>query len=135
VTDLLDRIGFHVDDVPDATRLVNQVREFAAQGVQVPHMWAVTSGPTDPTHEDHIELEFGISTEAGKGALAFGIADTVYVPAHGTNEGDVDYQLGGAHPGGFPPKAEVPLSDVLTALEQFIRTHQRPTSIEWVSTR
>ncbi|WP_407676091.1 Imm1 family immunity protein [Prauserella sediminis] len=74
-----------------------------------------------------------MSAEPGKGALAFGAGDSIYVPAHGTNAEDVDYQLGGAHPGGFPPKAEIPLDDMLAVLEQFLRTNQRPTGVEWVA--
>lgn len=97
-------------------------------------MRAVAAGPSDPTHEDHIELEFGISTEPGKGALAFEADDSIYVPAHGANDEDVDYQLGGSHPGVFAPKAEVPLDDMLVALEQFLRTKQRPADIEWIAT-
>ncbi|GAA1253246.1 hypothetical protein GCM10009676_45410 [Prauserella halophila] len=131
MTDLLDRIGFHVDDVTDVITFLGQVRDLATRGVEVPHMWAVAAGPVDPTHEDHIELEFGISTEADKGALAFGAGDTIYVPAHGTNDEDIDYQLGGAHPAGFPPKAEVPIDKVIAALEQYVRTRQRPTVIDW----
>lgn len=134
MTDLLDRIGFHVDDITDVPTFIDQVRDFAARGLELPHMWAVAAGPADPTNEAHIELEFGISIEPGTGALAFGAGDHIYVPAHGTNTEDVDYHLGGAHPGGFPPKAEVPLKDMLTALEQFLRTHRRPTSIEWTLT-
>jgi len=131
VTSLLDRIGFHVDDITDVTAFIDEVRAFAARGVQVPHMWAVAAGPEDPTHDDHIELEFGISTQPGTGALTFGTGDTIYVPTHGTNDDDVDYQLGGAHPGGFPPKAEVPLDDMLSALEEFIKDKRRPTNVTW----
>lgn len=131
MTDLLDRIGFHVDDVTDVSAFIDEVRDFVARGVEVPHMWAVAAGPGDPTHDEHIELEFGISTEPGKGALTFGAGNSIYVPAHGSNDDDVDYQLGGAHPGGFPPNAEVPLDDVLGALEEFIAAKRRPTNITW----
>ncbi|MBK1784454.1 Imm1 family immunity protein [Prauserella cavernicola] len=132
MTDLLDLTGFRVEDVPDATQFVAHVREFAAQDRDAAHFWVIAAGPTDVRHDDHVELEFGVSNEPGIGALTFGQRDDQYVPAIGTNDEEVSYQLAGLHPSYLPAKAEVPLDDMLAALAQFIRTHQRPTSIEWV---
>ncbi|MCP2254321.1 Immunity protein Imm1 [Prauserella aidingensis] len=132
MNNLLDLTGFRVDDVPDVSRFIDRVREFAAGDLEAAHFWVVAAGPTDVRHEDHVELEFGVSTAPGVAALTFGQRDGQYVPAGGTNEDEVDYQLAGLHPSYLPPGAEVPLPDMLTALEEFLRTHQRPTSITWV---
>lgn len=131
MTDLLELTGFHVDDVPDVDAFIARVREFVAQGVEVGHFWVIAAGPKDVRATDHVELEFGISDKPDVGALTFGQRDEQYVPAHGMNEDEVEYLLGGLHPSYLPPQAEAPLEDVLTALEQFLRTHQRPANIEW----
>lgn len=131
MTDLLDLIGFHVDDVPNVDEFLAGVRDFAGRGVNVPHFWVVAAGPKDIRHSDHVELEFGVSATPGVGALAFGHGDGHYVPAHGTNDEDVEYWQAGLHPSYLPPGAEVPLEDVLAGVGEFIRTGRRPTGIQW----
>lgn len=132
MTDLLDLTGFRVEDVPDAVEFVAQLRDLAEQDRDAAYFWVIAAGPTDVRHENHVELEFGVSDQRGVGALTFGQHDGQYVPAHGTNDKEADYQLAGLHPSYLPAKAEVPLDDMLAALDQFIRTHQRPTCVEWI---
>ncbi|OLT45211.1 hypothetical protein BJF85_02155 [Saccharomonospora sp. CUA-673] len=132
MTDLLELTGFHVDDVPDVDAFVARVREFAAQGLEVGHFWVIAAGPKDVRAADHVELEFGISDKPGVGVLAFGQGDEHYVPAHGTNEDEVEYMLGGLHPSYLPAKAEVPLEDVYAGLDQFLHTQRCPVVLDWI---
>ncbi|MFC5054314.1 Imm1 family immunity protein [Saccharothrix xinjiangensis] len=54
-----------------------------------------------------------------------------FVPVDGLNQDWAEYSVQGGHDQGMPPGAELPLNRVFTAVEEFARTGQRPTSVHW----
>ncbi len=55
-----------------------------------------------------------------------------FVPANGVNAEWVTYYTAHLHDNSMPPRAELPLADVLAAAEEYVRTSRRPTCVEWI---
>lgn len=74
-------------------------------------------------------LVVGVRGELG--ALEW-IDDERFVPANGLNPEWVTYYTVHLHDNSMPPRAELPLADVLAAAEEYVRTRRRPTCVEWI---
>lgn len=73
-------------------------------------------------------LVVGVRGEVG--ALEW-IDDERLVPADGLNPQWSPYYTVHLHDNSMPPSAELPLETVLAAAEEYVRTGQRPTCVEW----
>ncbi len=73
-------------------------------------------------------LVVGVRGEVG--ALEW-IDDERFVPANGMNNEWGTYYTVHLHDNSMPPHAELPLATVLAAAEEYVRTGQRPTCVEW----
>lgn len=67
------------------------------------------------------------------GALTWYAKPGRFVPTNGMNNEYVDYWTWCGHESPMWPRAEVPVEQAYAALEELIRTHQRPTCVEWVA--
>ncbi len=74
-------------------------------------------------------LVVGVRGELG--ALEW-IDDERFVPSNGVNPEWVTYYTVHLHDNSMPPRAELPLADVLAAAEEYVRTRRRPTCVEWI---
>jgi hypothetical protein len=74
-------------------------------------------------------LVVGVRGEVG--ALEW-IDDERFVPANGLNPQWSAYYTVHLHDNSMPPSAELPLATVLAAAEEYVRTGQRPTCVEWM---
>lgn len=54
-----------------------------------------------------------------------------FVPANGVNPEWVTYYTVHLHDNSMPPRAELPLADVLAAVEEYVRTGRRPMCVDW----
>ena len=66
------------------------------------------------------------------GALEW-IDDERLVPANDMNAERATYYTVHLHDNSMPLRAELPLATVLAAAEEYVRTGQRPTCVEWTS--
>jgi hypothetical protein len=64
------------------------------------------------------------------GALEW-IENERFVPANGVNPEWVTYYTVHLHDNSMPPRAELPLADVLAAAEEYVRTGRRPICVDW----
>ncbi len=108
---------------------MSTLRDVHAKGVEIPSMWNLAAGPTDPKSPDQVALNFGLNNNTG--ALEWNEGDASLVPCTGTNIEWTTYYLAGMHDTPVPPHAEVPTDIVFAALQEFLRTGERPTCLEW----
>jgi hypothetical protein len=78
-------------------------------------------------------LAVGVRGEVG--ALVWYAKSGRLVPADGMNRDYVDYSTWFGHESPMRPGAEVPIDQVYAALDELIRTHQRPKCLRWRSVR
>ena len=76
-------------------------------------------------------LALGVRGEVG--ALVWYAKPGRFVPSGGMNAEYVDYWTWFGHESPMRPGAEVPIGQVCGALEELIRTHRRPTCVDWVA--
>lgn len=126
---ILDSPFLHVDDLTVDVDLVAELRRLHAGGVEVPCFWSVAAGSRDPYSPEQISLHFGVN--GGLGMLQWNESGVSLVPEGGTNAQWSVYQLGGLHETPIPPRAEVPLETVYSALAEFLETRRRPTRVRW----
>ena len=88
-------------------------------------LFQLGGGPDDPC------LALGVRGEVG--ALVWYARPGRFVPVNGLNENYVDYWTWFGHESPMRPHAELPIDQVYAALEELIRTHQRPTCVAWVA--
>ncbi len=105
-------------DLPTVLATVNDQR-----GSSSGRVWFLV---TEPDVEAPC-LVVGVRGELG--ALEW-IDDERFVPANGVNPGWVTYYTAHLHDNSMPPRAELPLADVLAA-EEYVRTGRRPTCVDW----
>lgn len=123
----LRREAFDVAALPEGWDLADELqrvnREYGATGAPC---WFLYSGSEFPG------LTVGL--RGAVGAVQWVARDAVLVPANGSGS-RVDYFAGGVHHETFPPGAELPVAEALTAVVEYVRTGQRPRCIEWVPLR
>ena len=73
-----------------------------------------------------------VGVRGERGALEW-IDDERLVPANGMKLEWATYYTVHLHDNSMPPHAELPLATVLAAAEEYVRTGQRPTCVEWTS--
>ncbi|HEX4220787.1 MAG TPA: Imm1 family immunity protein [Pseudonocardiaceae bacterium] len=76
-------------------------------------------------------LAVGIRGEVG--ALVWYAKPGMFVPVNGTNRDYADYWTWFGHEAPMRPGSEVPIDQVYAALDELIRTQQRPTCVQWRS--
>lgn len=64
------------------------------------------------------------------GALEW-IENGRFVPANGVNPEWVTCYTVHLHDNSMPPRAELPLADVLAAVEEYVRAGRRPMCVDW----
>ncbi|HEX3784002.1 MAG TPA: Imm1 family immunity protein [Pseudonocardiaceae bacterium] len=124
--DHLDITGYH-----DPEPLIPQLRDANLHRANTPHygfIWRFRLGIGDAVPV----LALGVRDEVG--ALIWYEGDDRFVPADGLNADYVDYWTLSGHEYPAWPRSEVPIDQVYAAAEEFIRTHRRPTCVEWVVT-
>lgn len=72
-----------------------------------------------------------VGVRGAMGALEW-IDEERLVPVGGLNSEWATYYTVHLHDNSMPPHAELPLAAVLAAAEEYIRTGQRPTCINWM---
>lgn len=119
----------HVSDLPEGVDLVAEMRRLNDAGVEIPWLWGLSAGPTDPLSLDQVTLMFGVYNDAG--TLQWLTGNDTFVPVDGTNPEWSTHYLGGMYDMPVPPFATVPTGTVYAALAEFLRTGTRPTCVTW----
>ncbi|HEX3783576.1 MAG TPA: Imm1 family immunity protein [Pseudonocardiaceae bacterium] len=109
------------DDPADLVAQLREVNERPDPGF----VWFLTVG----SQEEDPTLVVGVRGEVG--ALAWYDDDGCFVPVDGLNEDHAEYWLWAGHEAPMRPHSEVPVDRVYAAVEELVRTHQRPLRIEW----
>jgi hypothetical protein len=124
---MTDHVQLDVTPYDDAAPVVAALRNAYAQSTtpDAAFVWffQLGAGEWAPT------LAVGIRGEIG--ALTWYQGNEGFVPADGSNQEDVDYWMWSGHEAPMPPQSEVPISVVYAALEELVRTHERPTCVDW----
>lgn len=107
----------------DLTRVLTSVND--QRGSSSGRVWFLV---TEPDVEAPC-LVVGVRGELG--ALEW-IGDERFVPANGVNSEWATYYTVHLHDNSMPPRAELPLATVFAAAEEYVRTGQRPTCVEWI---
>lgn len=118
-----------LDDLDPDVDLVALIEQTSKVDLQCAWLWNITSTTDDVPWYQQPALIVGVRDES-TGALVWD-DDPGFVPAQGSNTAPVDYMLGGAHHTPVDIGAEVPMSVVLDALREYLRTRQPPTCVEW----
>lgn len=114
----------------DPTELLARLREANDYRADTPDdgfVWEFRLGPSD----DDPALLLGIRGEIG--ALVWYGKQDKFVPAGGLNTDYANYWTWFGHEAPMRPGSEVPIEQVYAALDELIRTHQRPACIDWVA--
>lgn len=123
--DQIDISAFR-DPVPllESLRAANIDRDECGSGGCV---WLFQLGdrPNDPC------LTVGVRGRVG--ALIWYAQPGRFVPVNGVNRDYVEYWTWFGHESPMRPGAEVSIDQVYTAVDQLIRTHERPTCVDWVA--
>ncbi|CRK58052.1 hypothetical protein [Alloactinosynnema sp. L-07] len=119
----------HLDTVDESRDLVGAIKALNAGGVEIPWVWYISIGPTDPLAHGRSTLAVGIHNDIG--ALMWSRDSVRYVPACGTNDDWVTYNLAGLHDSLLPPQVEVPVEIAYAALREFLDTRGQPTCVQW----
>ncbi|MCP2252378.1 Immunity protein Imm1 [Prauserella aidingensis] len=83
-----------------------------------------------PNAESAAGLVAGVNGAVG--CLTWEAEDgTEFVPAGGSNDGEVDYFTWDGHHFVQPPRAEVPTDTVFDAVRELVTTGRRPTCVQW----
>lgn len=102
-------------------RLNGELADDRAGGV----VWQLLAGMDSPGG-----LVAGVNGDVG--CLTWEAEDgTEYVPAIGSNDGEVDYFTWDGHHFVQLPGAEVPVDTALSAVREFVTTGMRPACIQW----
>ncbi|SFD93474.1 Immunity protein Imm1 [Actinopolyspora alba] len=123
-SELLTEGGIDVGELPADLDVVETLRE--ANERQPQQAWSFFVNIADAASP-----EFSIGLDGDRGVVTWWDGQDSFRPAHGTNTEPVDYWRGGHH-SQLPEGHEISADDALTALQEFLRTHERPTNIEWV---
>jgi hypothetical protein len=120
----------------DATSdLPDLVRALLARYPELPAAWAIGNGEFDPKYGIPLtNLQFGITAGTETGVLSWidEAARTEFRPAGGTNTEEVEYRMPGMHIAWFDVGTVVPAGTVYAAVEEYLRTRERPTCVDWV---
>ncbi|GAA4879950.1 Imm1 family immunity protein [Saccharopolyspora cebuensis] len=115
--------AFDLRTLPEGIDLVAIMRGEIEGNPGTAPCWVVSDGDDFPV------LTVGLRREVG--ALLWDHGTTAFRPVDGTNDEDADYFLGNRDHSPFPPRTELPIDLVLTAVREYARTGERPTCVEW----
>jgi hypothetical protein len=74
-----------------------------------------------------------VGVRGNVGALVWYARPGRFVPGNGMNGEYIDYWTWTGHESPMRPGAEVPIDQVYEAVDELIRTHQRPTCVAWTT--
>lgn len=115
--------AFNITALPADLDLVRIMRDEIVQHPDTAPCWMISHGDRFPM------LAVGLRGEVG--ALMWDLGTSALVPVEGRNTTDADYFLGNRDHSPFPPGTELPAEQVLAAVDEYVRTRQRPTCVEW----
>ncbi|MFD9891381.1 Imm1 family immunity protein [Amycolatopsis sp. NPDC059027] len=131
-SDILERVTIETASLPEGMDLVEVIR--AAAGRSDPEWgssWVLVAGDATLPSSQRPQLVVGVRG-TGLGAISWHEPGGAgMIPSDGRNPDYVDYSLGDLHHTPMPPRAELPLDRVLTAVGEFVRTGRRPESVTW----
>lgn len=129
-TQLLRAPDIDVRELPSNCDLVDALRQVSRDvNRRTPWSWTLSYLREDLPWFQQPALLVGIR-DAATGALAWEDQPPL-IPCGGSNPEPVDYWLAGIHHTPMSPHTEVPTHVVLHAIDEFIRTGQRPTCVNW----
>lgn len=126
MVNVLDAVTVNVRTLPEGTDLLSLLRDAATTSEAD---WG-TSWILATTDASTPQLMVGVRGDVG--ALVW-YQPAEIVPAHGLNADPVDYSLADQHHTPIPPGGELPVDRVFAAVDEFVRTGQRPTCVEWAA--
>ena len=128
-TALPDADGHDVTALPSVGPLIERITTAEHDPAKFGVTWVLSAH--DAPKQSAGSLTIGIRGDRGMLHWS-GIDGSWLKPASGLNNAEVPYFTYLGHQDGAEPGMEVPLSTALEAVEEFHRTHCRPTNIEWV---
>ncbi|MDR7301004.1 Imm1 family immunity protein [Haloactinomyces albus] len=126
---LLHTNGIDLSRLPDSIDLAALIR----QAQQDPQLGSTCSWVLSFSQEGvpwYMTPALLVGVRGDVGAVAWS-DEPPMVPTNGTNPEPVDYWLGGLHHTPMEPHTEIPIEQALAAVDEFVRTGQRPTCVEW----
>jgi hypothetical protein len=125
--------SWHLAQAP--ADLADQVRTVLDRHPELPSCWAIGNGRFDAKYGHPMSnLQFGITAAENTGVLSwYDDDDRRYRPAAGINAEEVEYRMAGVHTTYFEIGMVVPADVVYAAVEEYLRTHERPTCLDWVA--
>ncbi|MDQ3401778.1 MAG: Imm1 family immunity protein [Actinomycetota bacterium] len=126
---VLEMPFFAISQIGPDVDLVSEVRALNDSGITVPWVWSLYSVVKESAMHAVPTLTFGVYNEVG--TLKYIDGRENLVPAAGRNDTWSTGYLAGMYDTGIPPYAEVPVEMVYEVLDEFLRTRERPTCIEW----
>lgn len=128
---LLDQMTIDIASLSDGTDLVDTIRSAARDSdPEWGTSWVLVSGEGTMPSAQRNQLLVGVRGDVGA-VTWHEPGKRAMVPRDGRNREHVDYSLADLHHTPMPPRSELPLTDVLSAVAEFARTGERPSVVNW----
>ncbi|TKG57749.1 Imm1 family immunity protein [Prauserella endophytica] len=129
---LLEISDVHIENPEHGKRVAVALRSIASRtDIAVAYDWSLIYGGADMTDPYRIVLRVGIDPRNQIGAMQFGAADHLSIPATGGGDGSKIYKMAGKRDMYFQPGCQLSLGTVLDAVDQFVLTRTRPALVAW----
>ncbi|SDL21558.1 Immunity protein Imm1 [Lentzea albidocapillata subsp. violacea] len=124
---VLQRQEVYAVEVSDIDELISDMSEFVRQAEtnSSGFVWFFQNSP------DEAVPSLVVGMRRDRGALMWCEQDEGFVPVAGANLDHADYFTWDSHHFCFPPGSEVQINLVHEAVQEYVRTGQRPACVEW----